>query len=99
MPKRVQRKPGVKLPKGCIYCGRPTKWGNKFKVGSWTAMSFTFFHKIIDDAEACRLFKKYQLPEYTEKDRQALKGKDLACWCKLTEENCHVEILLEWANG
>lgn len=27
-----------------------------------------------------------------------LKGKDLGCWCKLTER-CHADVLLKWANG
>lgn len=33
-----------------------------------------------------------------------LRGKDLACWCPLVDENgdkvpCHADVLLEWANG
>lgn len=28
----------------------------------------------------------------------ALAGKDLACWCKLTDP-CHADVLLELANG
>ncbi len=31
-PRRVQRKrtKGFRLPEGCVYVGRPTKWGNPF---------------------------------------------------------------------
>lgn len=34
-PKRIQRKraKGWRMPQGAIYVGRPTKWGNLFKVG------------------------------------------------------------------
>jgi hypothetical protein len=33
--KRIQRKrtKGWKMPEGTVYVGRPTKWGNSFKVG------------------------------------------------------------------
>ena len=35
--KRIQRKRtrGWKMPSNTIYVGRPTKWGNPFKVGSY----------------------------------------------------------------
>ena|SRR3990167_1253827 len=34
-PKRIQRKrsKGWRMPAGAVYVGRPTKWGNKFRVG------------------------------------------------------------------
>lgn len=31
-------------------------------------------------------------------DLTSLRGKNLACWCKLTE-SCHADVLLEIANG
>ena len=35
MPKRIQmrRSKGWRLPPGCIYVGRPTRWGNPVRVG------------------------------------------------------------------
>src|SRR5688572_2257680 len=35
MPVRIQRRrvKGWKMPEGAVYVGRPTKWGNKFRVG------------------------------------------------------------------
>lgn len=35
-PKRIQRKrtKGWRTPEGAVYVGRPTKWGNPFKVGA-----------------------------------------------------------------
>lgn len=32
MPKRIQFKRGEKLPRNTVYVGRPSKWGNPFKV-------------------------------------------------------------------
>lgn len=41
MPKRIQRKrsKGWRMPEGAIYVGRPTKWGNPFKVGSSSGLA------------------------------------------------------------
>jgi len=35
MPKRIQRKRerGWRMPKGVVYVGRPSRWGNPFTVG------------------------------------------------------------------
>lgn len=35
MPKRIQRKrtQGWQMPEGTVYVGRPTKWGNPYRVG------------------------------------------------------------------
>ena len=37
MPERIQRKRtrGWRMPEGAVYVGRPTKWGNLFKVGEF----------------------------------------------------------------
>lgn len=34
MPKRIQRqrKKGWRMPEGAVYVGRPSKWGNPFKI-------------------------------------------------------------------
>jgi hypothetical protein len=34
-PQRIQRRrtAGWRMPEGAVYVGRPTKWGNPFKVG------------------------------------------------------------------
>ncbi len=36
-PKRIQRKRtrGWRMPEDCVYVGRPTKWGNPFRVGCY----------------------------------------------------------------
>jgi hypothetical protein len=69
-----------------VYVGRPSKWGNPFKIG------------VHGDRE--RVIAKYRewllkqphlmaaLPE--------LRGKILACWC--APASCHADVLSELAN-
>ncbi len=66
-----------------FYIGRPTKWGNPFKIGR--------------DGNRQECLDKYY--EYIKNDRQDLidalpeiKGKALACWCK--PKDCHGDILV-----
>ena len=77
------------MPKNGIYVGRPTKWGNPFKISS--AMS---------RAKAVALYENH-LRKMPPKERHAflepLRGKSLGCWCPL-DEPCHADVLLQWAN-
>jgi hypothetical protein len=69
-----------------VYVGRPSKWGNPFKIGH--------------DGSREQVIARYRewilrqpalmaaLPE--------LRGKDLVCWC--APEPCHADVLLELAN-
>ena len=38
-PKRIQRKrtKGWRMPEGAVYVGRPSRWGNPFRVGEFAA--------------------------------------------------------------
>ena len=90
-PKRIQmsRRKGWKKPAGTIYVGRPTAWGNPFKMGP-----------TLSAAEAVAKFERHLagLPGSERKPLLApLRGKNLACWCAL-DEPCHADVLLEWAN-
>jgi len=96
MPKRIQRKrtKGWKMPANTIYVGRPTRWGNPYVIGN---EKDPYTHEIIKDAkQAVELYKEYiesvlyVNPAYLEE----LRGKNLACWCKL-EDLCHVDIILQ----
>ncbi len=85
---RVLNKRTDKIPPDAVYVGRPSKWGNHFKIGS--------------DGTREEVIKKYR--EWLESlDRPALNtlreqlyGKDLVCWCSPLP--CHADILLELAN-
>ncbi len=105
MPKRIQRRrtKGWRLqeassnPLGAIYVGRPTKWGNPFRVrGTPDAAVGMYEHCLrngIGRVLLCTL----------EEVRRELHGKDLACWCPLVDKDgnkvpCHADVLLELAN-
>jgi hypothetical protein len=77
------------MPPGTVYVGRPSRWGNPFKVGGG-----------VSRAEAVRRFREWFMghPELVEVARRELRGRDLACWCRL-DEPCHADVLLEVANS
>lgn len=87
-PKRIQRKRtrGWKMPPNTVYVGRKTKWGNPFdETNSGRVHPALRF--------ACEV-----APLMPEADIAELRGKSLACWCRLDEE-CHADVLLELANA
>lgn len=100
MPKRVQRSraKGWRMPEDAVYVGRPTKWGNPFRIAQPS-----------DRAPAVDKFRRWLAgedglgPPAAEGRRLAaavgaLRGKDLVCWCPL-DQPCHADVLLELANG
>jgi hypothetical protein len=104
-PKRIQRKrtKGWKMPKGTVYVGRPTKWGNPHVLTPWFreaveagAMSDEGRRRLAvqdfrDDLDAMNADVRAGF-------LAALRGKDLACWCPLNQP-CHADVLLELANA
>lgn len=97
-PKRIQRKRtrGWRMPEGAVYVGRPSFWANPFRVcDGWPA------------SRCVAEFRRIALnrsPQFTERTRQELRGKDLACWCPLVDKDgqpvpCHADVLLEIANS
>ena len=76
---------------------RPSRWGNPFRVG----------HEADTPCDAVLLFMDWLLPDdgAPEPDAarmmseiEALRGKNLACWCPL-DGCCHADVLLKLANG
>lgn len=99
VPTRVQRKrtKGYRLPPDTRYVGRPTRWGNPFRVG----MASPHNYRVIIDAEhAVELYR--QLLE-SKAESGALDAflsplraaKHLACWCPL-DKPCHVDVIIEY---
>ncbi len=99
-PRRIQRKrvKGWRMPNGAVYVGRPTKWGNPFRLGQPN----------VDDCMVCatpvEAVAKYRSEIETfaggfvgvsvETIIRELRGKDLACWCQLAYwacDYCHVK--------
>ncbi|AUM18278.1 MULTISPECIES: DUF4326 domain-containing protein [Rhodococcus] len=106
-PERIQRQrtKGWRMSEGAVYVGRPTKWGNPYRVGD--VNRFTGFD-IKDAAEAVSLYaveletlcriRPTAFNRLVESIRAELAGKDLACWCPL-DQPCHADVLLELANS
>jgi hypothetical protein len=127
MAKRVQRKmiKGWRMPEGAVYVGRPTKWGNPFKVvGDMIYGNASHRRKFLDpwiliepdenDFIDWRLPTKdiiislyekwlagndnnFIIPPPTEIELLSLRGRDLACFCRL-DQKCHADVLLELTN-
>lgn len=95
-PYRVVRRHAKswKMPPNTIYVGRPTVWGNPFVIDS----------ELIGGAKLSReksieLYRQYARDAFNLRDlRACLRGKDLACWCRL-DQPCHADVLLELANS
>lgn len=41
VPRRFQRRrtTGWRMPEGALYVGRPSRWGNPFRIGTYTALA------------------------------------------------------------
>lgn len=94
MPQRIQRKrtKGWKAPEGAVYVGRPTRWGNPFRLGIF-AESMTRADAVI----AYRRWVSKATSGWYSMVVDELRGKDLMCWCPL-DQPCHADVLLELAN-
>lgn len=101
-PKRIQRKrtKGWRMPEGAVYVGRPTKWGNPWKVGvqdgTVNGKPATVLWTAVGAVAAYRTWLNREI-EAGRLDVAELRGKDLACWCPL-DHACHADVLLEIAN-
>lgn len=102
VPIRVQlsRAKGWRMPANTVKVDRTTKWGNPFPVpmghpwkdAAWSVLQFGFW---VDRIEQ---FPSAPKPPSTDEIRAALRGKNLACWCR-PGTPCHADVLLEIANG
>lgn len=113
MPERIQlsRKKGWRMPPNTVSVARPGKFGNPFTV--YDCIDAGYIGTQVQLAERCvGAFRAWLGPhwrenwqgEESERRRSALlasladlRGKDLACWCKL-DQPCHADVLLELAN-
>lgn len=82
------------LPKGSVYVGRPSKWGNPWSHQSGT----TAEHRAATRDEAVERFAAWlhSQPDLEAAARVELRGKDLVCWC--APAKCHADVLLLVAN-
>jgi hypothetical protein len=77
------------MPKNTVYVGRPGMHGNPFRVGVNGSV-----------ADCVRLYRDWLRPQraYLREISRELRGKNLACWCRL-DQPCHADVLLELANA
>ncbi len=85
-----------------VYVGRPTKWGNPFKIGKTTRKQAI---QLYEDWVMGRVTKpvvtkrgiKQVRPGFTLEDiKRELKGKKLYCWCH--PKLCHADVLAKLAD-
>lgn len=98
-PIRVQlsRRKGWRMPENTVKVDRSTKWGNPFKPGVKTA--YAGGRAVQDNRHAFVLFRAVapDNDDLVNAAQNELRGKNLACWCKIGEP-CHADVLLELAN-
>lgn len=84
--RRVQlsRQRGWRMPENTVKVCRPGKWGNPFKVEEYGR------------AQSIALYRPWVTEKIVtgELNLEELRGKNLACWCRL-DEACHADVLLE----
>lgn len=84
------------MPEGAVYVGRPTKWGNPFKI----APGKFHFHTHEEVVKAYEDWLTSPIPSTGTAlgyAAQELRGLDLVCWCAL-DRPCHADVLLRVAN-
>ena len=101
MAERIQRQrsKGYRLPPGAIYVGRPTVYGNPWRIGDpdtgtrpdgspWDAEDLVRWYR----GWMVEILRHH--PDFLD----PLRGHDLACWCR-SDQRCHADTLLELCRG
>lgn len=108
MPVRIQRRrmKGWRMPSNTVSVCRPGRWGNPFIVGKHGTAErcVDLFRKMLAgylcigvDVECIRAQQRF-MKRNTAAELARLRGKNLACWCRLGQP-CHAGVLLELANN
>jgi len=100
-PKRIQlsRKKGWRMPPNTLNVARPSRYGNPHLIG-WCPVcgaEHTREEAVAEFEAMLRGDSKEAEKITTERIQGAMRGKNLACWCKLNER-CHADVLLRLAN-
>lgn len=107
-PVRIQRRraKGWRMPPNTVVVSRPTKWGNPFVPGirGRTVQECVDLYQIVANGFLCvsvvkaLIAPQERLMKAVQHDLAELRGKNLACFCRL-DRPCHADILLALANG
>lgn len=108
-----QRTKGWRRPKGAVYVGRPSRWGNPYTPANYFIVDISGRGpqwpsrpaSLAECAEAYRRdltcdddrCKRDEHPWTEDLDPRELAGADLICWCPL-DQPCHADVLLHLAN-
>lgn len=121
-PKRIKlsRKKGWRMPEGAVKIDRSTRFGNPFRVGddgdaaACQALYRDLLAKGVRRGAKASVDAQKRAREAALESGEELRGKDLACWCRLCARHaegkpldvackdcapCHGDVLLEWVNG
>ena len=89
---------------GCVKVDRSTKWGNPFVIGlhGTRAECVLWFECLLAGAVCLTRGpdprEQLEYLKMVRRDRHQLRGKNLACWCPLSENGkpvpCHADVLL-----
>lgn len=97
-PRRIQRTraKGWKMPPNTVYVGRPSRWGNPWVVRSADGdAAYGIVIPAITAEQAVALYRDWlmtSIGHYSDL-LDELRGKNLACWCRL-DQPCHADTLL-----
>lgn len=105
MPIRIQRKrtKGWRMPPNTIYVGRPTKWGNPYRIGDIDGVTGNIITPELAVTLFSLMWRQSAWSPIIDNILLDLRGHNLACWCPLKDEHgnhvpCHADTLLEMAN-
>ena len=109
---QLSRKKGWRMPPNTVKVTRPGVWGNPYRVEVFGLdLALALFENTMDGywspefvaslsdklaAEAYRLHCETRA-KLRYRDMQELRGRSLACWCRV-DEACHADVLLRLAN-
>ena len=91
------------MPPNTMKVDRTTKWGNPFIVGKHgtQAECVDLYIKLMAGFLCISMTntdEQEKALKYAKENIEKLKGKNLACWCRVGTP-CHAEILLKRANN
>jgi hypothetical protein len=111
-PCRLQRsrKKGARTPEGARYVGRPTLFGNPFRIDRFGHVRSVKLHEAWLEGRIAALtlerlgFCPAEIDTLARRRERILArlpeltGVDLQCWCPLTSKWCHADTLIALAN-
>jgi len=112
-PRRIQlsRAKGWRKPENTVSVARPGRWGNPFTIAAAVESGYAtpdtaqaFVVQCFRDWNSANRAERWWMGPESDlrrrpfvEDIDQLRGKNLACWCRL-DQPCHADVLLEIAN-